>query len=96
VFLACLLAGVTNPVMADGRPDAKAAFERLKQLAGAWETQPKASARHPAVSRFELIGGGSAILEKYTDPGLGAGNEMVTLYHPDGDRLPHAPRAIHA
>jgi hypothetical protein len=83
-FLAVLL--LASPAGAGGRPDARAAFDRLKRLAGTWEAQD-GSGKQPAVSRFEIVGGGSAILEKYSDPNLGAGNEMVTLYHLDGDRL---------
>lgn len=83
----CVLAAGSGSAGADGHPDAKAAFERLKQLAGAWESQPAAGGRSPATSHFELIGGGSAILEKYSDPNMGPGNEMVSLYHLDGDRL---------
>lgn len=71
---------------ADGDgPDAAAAFERLKQLAGNW--QATAGDGKGAVTRFEVIANGSALLEKYSDPKMGAGGEMATLYHLDGSRL---------
>jgi len=69
----------------DGNPDAAAAFERLKQLAGTW--QATAGDGKGAVTRFEIVANGSALLEKYSDPKMGAGGEMVTLYHLDGSRL---------
>jgi hypothetical protein len=58
-------AAVVPPAGADSRPDAQAAFERLKQLVGAWRS-PAGDAKS-AVTRFELLAGGSAILERYSD-----------------------------
>ena len=84
----CLAAAVllTTPGSGWGNdPDGKAAFERLKQLAGQWTAT--AGDGKGAATSFELIGGGSTILEKYSDPKMGAGNEMVTMYHLDGARL---------
>jgi hypothetical protein len=68
-----------------GNPDAAAAFDRLKQLAGDW--QATAGDGKGARTRFEVIARGSAIVETYSDPKMGAGGEMVTVYHLDGPRL---------
>jgi hypothetical protein len=66
-------------------PDGAAAFERLKGLVGVWEvTQP---AGKKATVRYELTAGGSALFEHYSDSSMGAGNEMITLYHLDSGRL---------
>jgi hypothetical protein len=84
----CLAAVVllTTPGSVWGNgPDARAAFERLKQLAGAWLAT--AGDGKGAATSFEIIGGGSTIVEKYRDPRMGPGNEMVTMYHLDGARL---------
>jgi hypothetical protein len=61
--------------------DAAAAFSRLKGLAGDWDVE---SARGKAHSRFEVIAGGSVVVEHFTEP---SGGEMLTAYHLDGDQL---------
>lgn len=66
-------------------PDGAAAFERLKGLVGVWEvTQP---AGKNATVRYELTASGSALFERYSDSSMGAGNEMITMYHLDSGRL---------
>jgi hypothetical protein len=64
--------------------DAKAAFERLKTLAGEWEG--KLGADTGQVS-YEVISGGSAILERFSSTAMGPGGNMVSVYHLDGQRL---------
>lgn len=76
--------------------DAKAAFARLKTLAGTW-TSHTASAQgaaqkkehsdaHAAESTvtYRLTGAGSALVETQFP---GTGHEMVSVYHLDGDDL---------
>jgi hypothetical protein len=66
-------------------PDGVAAFERLKGLVGVWEvTQPTGK---KATVRYELTASGSALFEHYSDSSMGAGNEMLALYHLDSGRL---------
>lgn len=65
-------------------PDA-AAFERLKGLVGVWEvTEPSGK---NATVRYELTASGSALFERYADGSMGAGSEMITMYHLDSGRL---------
>jgi hypothetical protein len=59
----------------------KAAFARLKGLVGDWEAD---SSKGKVRSRYELIAGGSVLLEHLSMPG---DDEMLTAYHLDGDRL---------
>lgn len=61
--------------------DAGGAFSRLKELVGDWDVE---SAQGKAHSRFELIAGGSVLLEHFAEPG---GQEMLTAFHLDGNRL---------
>ena len=61
--------------------DSGTAFSRLKALVGDWDAD---SSQGKAHSRFELIAGGSVLLEHFTAPG---GQEMLTAYHLDGSRL---------
>jgi hypothetical protein len=61
--------------------DARAAFDRLKALAGEWQAD---TPRGKAQVRYELIAGGSVLVEHDNMPGEG---EMMTAYHLDGDRL---------
>jgi hypothetical protein len=48
---------------------------------GDWDVESSQSKAH---SRFELISGGSVLLEHFTEPG---GQEMLTAYHLDGSKL---------
>jgi len=57
------------------------AFQKLTTLAGRWEaTGPMGK----VTTTFELISGGSVLLERLEVPGKEA---MVTAYHLDGNRL---------
>lgn len=77
VFL-LLLSGIA----ASGATGSNAAWERLKSLVGEWEG--KYSAGTDVQVSYKLVSKGTALMET-----LRSGNEpeMVTLYHPDGDRL---------
>lgn len=61
--------------------DAKAAFDRLRSLVGTWEARPE-TARIRVT--YELIGGGSALVERATAENM---PPMETVYHLDGSRL---------
>jgi hypothetical protein len=76
--------------------EAKAAFARLKTLAGTWNGQlvsadeaakkKEHSDAHPAESTvtYRLTGAGSALVETQFP---GTGHEMVSVYHLDGEDL---------
>ena len=65
--------------------DAKSAFEALKGLAGDWTgTLLDEGKSKPASVRYEVTSGGSAVKETMNP---GAKDEMVTMYHRDGDGL---------
>jgi hypothetical protein len=82
VGLLALLASKAAPADV---PDGAAAFERLKGLVGVWEvTEPKGKT---ATVRYELTASGSALFERYSDSSMGAGSEMITMYHLDAGRL---------
>jgi hypothetical protein len=82
LFLAATVAaGVAGRARANSEVDAGTAFSRLKALVGNWDVE---SSRGKAHSRFELIAGGSVLLEHFTEP---SGQEMLTAYHLDGSRL---------
>jgi hypothetical protein len=84
-----------NATAKDG-VDAKAAFARLKTLAGIWKGQVDSaqeaakkkehSERHPAESTvtYRLTGAGSALVETMMP---GTDHEMVSVYHLDGPDL---------
>lgn len=82
LFLAATVwaGGAGNPP-ANGPVDAAGAFARLKALVGDWNVESDHGKGH---SRFELIAGGSVLLEHFAEPG---GEEMLTAYHLDGSRL---------
>jgi hypothetical protein len=82
MFLAATVsAGVAGRAAVKPEVDPGTAFSRLKALVGDWDVE---SSRGKAHSRFELIAGGSVLLEHFTEPG---GQEMLTAYHLDGSRL---------
>ena len=82
LFLAATVsAGVAGGAAANTEVAAGTAFSRLKALVGDWDVE---SSHGKAHSRFELIAGGSVLLEHFTEPG---GQEMLTAYHLDGSRL---------
>ena len=82
LFLAVTMsAGAARRAAASTEVDSGTAFSRLKALVGDWNVE---SSRGKAHSRFELIAGGSVLLEHFTEPG---GQEMLTAYHLDGSRL---------
>jgi hypothetical protein len=82
LFLAATVsAGVAGRAAANTEIDSGTAFSRLKALVGDWNVE---SSQGKAHSRFELIAGGSVLLEHFTESG---GQEMLTAYHLDGSRL---------
>jgi hypothetical protein len=82
LFLAATVSpGVAGRAAANTEVDAGTAFSRLKALVGDWDVE---SNRGKAHSKFELIAGGSVLLEHFTEPG---GQEMLTAYHLSGSRL---------
>lgn len=61
------------------------AFDRLKSLAGTWvAVDPKGKVTDTVVSVFRVTAGGSAVHETVFP---GAGHEMVTVYHLDGESI---------
>jgi len=61
--------------------DAKAAFDRLRSLAGQWEAKTD---RGVLRVTYEVIAGGSAVVERELPPSMPA---METVYYLDGSRL---------
>lgn len=82
VFSLLLLSAAALAGSPDNRQvDARAAFDRLRTLAGEWQAE---TPRGKAQVRYELIAGGSVLVEHDNMPGEG---EMITAYHLDGDKL---------
>lgn len=82
LFLAATVwaSGAASP-RANTHVDGAAAFSRLKALVGEWNVESHHGKGH---SRFELIAGGSVLLEHFAELN---GEEMLTAYHLDGSRL---------
>ena len=83
---AALAATLSAPAAATetGDPDGKAAFARLKQLAGEWEGTVM-TPDGPAVRvKWEPTAGGQVMRETLFP---GTSHEMVTMYHLDGSQL---------
>jgi hypothetical protein len=57
-------------------------FEKIKSLVGEWKGTSMDG--KPAMVTYTLVSDNSALMERLT---MGAESEMVTMYHPDGDRL---------
>ncbi|HEX8819261.1 MAG TPA: hypothetical protein VF794_05005 [Archangium sp.] len=70
---------------ANAQVDQKAAFERLKSLAGEWQGQAGAGTNaFPATVTYRLASGGSVVLETIMP---GTPHEMLSIYHLDGGNL---------
>lgn len=80
-LLAASSAGAAD-VRQDGTIDAKAAFSRLKTLAGVWEATTEETGK--ARITYELIAAGTSLVERETAEKM---PEMMTVYHLDGVRL---------
>lgn len=80
---ALLLGACASSGLHAANPDARAQFERLKQLAGTWSTPRPADVGNDTV-RYTVTAGGSALLEEMFP---GDPNGMLTLYHLDGPDL---------
>ena len=73
-----------TPTLFTPQPDAKAAWETIKAMAGEW--QGVANDGRKIKHTLELIAGGSVLMEKsWFD--AHPGQLMVTMYQMDGDRL---------
>lgn len=80
-----LLAGASwaGDTKAAGDAEVKAAFARLKGLAGTWEADTEMG---KARLTYEVVANGSAVIEREEIHGPEAGT-MYTVYHLDGGKL---------
>jgi hypothetical protein len=62
-----------------------AAFARIKSLAGEWQSTGSNGERSNI--SFQVISGGSAVMERFTSDALPKGGEMVTIYYIDHGEL---------
>jgi hypothetical protein len=57
---------------------ANAAFGRLKGMAGEWQAVDAHGKR--ATLNYQIVSGGSAVMERFSSEALPPGNDMVTVY----------------
>jgi hypothetical protein len=80
--VACLIStGDAAAPDSKDQSNAALAFDKLKSLVGQWEATTD---KGRVTTTYELVAGGSAIVERTKMPGEG---EMETVYHLDGNRL---------
>ena len=87
--------GLTATATAQGVPPerARAAYERLKELAGNWSDA--STKGWSGVHTITVIAGGSSILStSKIEPHAGSNESMVTMFHMDGDRLMLTPYCV--
>jgi hypothetical protein len=65
--------------------DADQAFERLKSLVGRWEGRSPRGGT--ARVTYELVSGGSVLVERFGSDDLPGGGAMLTTYYLDGTHL---------
>ena len=82
VLSAALLLPVAPATAAEPAPR-PSALDRLKALAGEWESKDE---KGTVLTRttYEVVAAGNSVLETMTFPD---GRSMLTVYHRDGDRL---------
>jgi hypothetical protein len=83
--IVAIAAGMASAADTSNTTQATAAFEHLKGLAGDWES--KATDGKKSHTHYEVVSGGSAVVERFVDDTIGAANAMETVYYLDGDRL---------
>jgi len=86
LVVACLLITAVAAFAADAnsttQPNPAAqAFSRLKSLAGSWQAE---SSMGKIQSTYEVVSGGSVVLERITGPHE---TPMITAYYLNGDKL---------
>ena len=82
VVIVCM-AGVSTAEAALSKEQAAALFERIKSSAGDWEG--RSTKGWTETTRVQVIAGGSAVVVTSFD--AHPKEHMVTMIHPDGDRL---------
>jgi hypothetical protein len=70
---------------ASSATDSTAAFAQLKSLAGEWEGKTPDGSK--SRTHYEVVSGGSAVVEHFESDALGQANTMLTVYYLDGDHL---------
>jgi outer membrane lipoprotein-sorting protein len=75
------LAGTVAQATNKTDTSAAAAFNKLKTLAGTWQSTSK---NGKVTTSYEVISNGTALVEHLNTPGEG---NMLTVFHLDGDRL---------
>jgi hypothetical protein len=80
-----ILSPFTAPAQHAASPSARAAFDRLKTLAGEWRGNigERGTGQETTVG-YRLIAAGSALAETLF---AGPPHEMITVYHLDGEKL---------
>jgi hypothetical protein len=75
-----IVAGAVSAV-----PATTPAWEKLKSLVGEWEgTVAHGESTMPVKISYTLVSSGNSLMERLTTPD---GEDMVTMYHPDGSRI---------
>src|SRR5262245_2959144 len=84
---AMLIALAAHVALAGEMPakvDAKAAFEKLKGLAGEWQGRAGGEEGMPATVSYKVTSNGSVVMETLMP---GTDHEMITMYHMAGNDL---------
>ena len=85
IVMAAILLGTLATSQAK-TSNASQAFEKLKALAGDWETRDEQGRR--AILHFDLTGKGAELHERYTEyEGDKVTHDMVTMYYLDGEQI---------
>ena len=80
-----VMAGIAPAGVEPDAVNASAAFNRLKTLQGTWRAADPS--RSKARTTFDVIARGTVLAERYANPAMPGGGEMLTAYHVDGDAL---------
>ncbi len=79
ILIAALMLAAVPAAAQQPSGKAAAAFEKLKSVAGEWET--KTPEGKPALASFQIVSNGTALMQTDHEEG------MISVYHPDRDRL---------
>ena len=79
---ALITSAIAKPKPTDA-PDGRAAFEKLKSLAGTWRGHAGSPDR-PAVIEYRIVSGGTVVMETLFPA---TSHEMISMYYLDGGNL---------
>ncbi len=76
---------ILTTLAAVAEPNSQKSFDMLKTFSGTWEG--KNTQGQPVQVSYRMTGGGSALMSEIMATEMGKHEDMISMFHMDGDRL---------